>query len=152
MGFFYVADQGPKLGRTARYILPLRAPHGPMTLVLEHLGESNRPFWLDQLARAKGDMALAAGAPNPKDMTPDQIAMAVEARRAQKRHLVAQFAVKALENVWHDDGTEAGPDAIVDFVFALPADVFDDVWQFCENPDNFRASPIVGDPSELAGK
>jgi glutamine synthetase adenylyltransferase len=72
--------------------------------------------------------------------------------RNKKREVVSTYAVKDLENVWKDNDTLATLSDVVDLVWALPDDVFDELWQFVEDPNNFRERAIEGSPAELAGK
>ncbi len=116
------------------------------TLWVEHMGETNKGFWQDALARA--NVAASVGAGKRTRITDAKVKEA----RLKNRELVAKHSVRRMENVFHDDGTPAKAEDIRDFVFALPDDVFDKLLEFVSDPNNFRDEPIVGDASELAGK
>lgn len=147
MSFEYLSEQSPQAGRTARFVLPLRAPNGPPVLHVEHLGETNTGYYMDALSKA-----TAQDKPRPRDLNPQALAQAVREARNRRREVVAVHCVRKLENVYHRDGREAGAGDVVDLVWALPDDVFDSLWDFASDPANFRTAPIEGDPVAIAGK
>ena len=116
------------------------------TFWCEHLGESNKGFWNDALARA--NVTANVGAGKRTRITDAK----VKEGRMRNRELVAKHSVRRLEDVFHDDGTPASAADIRDVVFAIPDDVFDELLEFVTNPNNFRDVEIDGDASELAKK
>lgn len=153
MGFKNFQLQTPQ-GKTVRYTLAqLRAPQGCPVLVVEHLGETNSGYWLDALSRAKAESATAlATAGIKKEISATEMDRRIKEARAAKRETVALHAIRDVENLFHDDGSAATKADIFDLVMALPDDVFDDVWRFAENANNFRESAIVGNVAAIAGK
>lgn len=153
MGFRNLEIQAPKIGKTVQLVLNQLA--GDPVLVVEHLGETNIAFWNDAIAKAQAK-AGASQAGSRKKITADDIA----SMRVKNREILAKYSVRALENVFHDkpDGSPdperpATADDIPAVVTSLPNDVFDTVWRFVQDANNFRDDPIVtADLPELAKK
>jgi hypothetical protein len=122
--------------------LVLQQIAGDPVLVVRHLGETNKPFMNDALARA-GSSSVG----KKKRLTTAEIA----ANRLDNRETVAKYAIVNLKNVFDDDGKPATVSDITDVVMALPDDVFDTVLRFVSDPDNFRDRPL-GDAAAIAGK
>ena len=153
MGFRNLEIQAPKIGKTVQLVLNQLA--GEPVLIVEHLGETNITFWNDAIAKAQAK-AGAAGSGGRKKITADDIVQA----RAKNREVLAKHSVRGLENVFHDkpDGSldperPATIEDIPSVINALPNDVFDTVWKFVQDPNNFRDDPIVLEGlSDLAKK
>jgi hypothetical protein len=154
MAFKAIMAQVVQTGKTVQLPLTqLRGPKGAPVLHVEYLGETNTSYWLDVLSRAKADAATAhVTAGRRHDLTPAEMAARLRDQRAKKRDVVALHAVRDVENLFHDDGTPATKADIQDFVKALPDDVFDVVWMFAEDANNFRETPVMDEPAAIAGK
>lgn len=147
MPFGQIAAQDVEADRTVPLILnQLRLPKGAPILHVAHAGEGNVGWWNEVLADAN--------APENTLGSRSITAARTEEFRQKLRGRFARHIVKRLENVWHDDGREAGAADIMDFVMALPRDVFDSIVSFCKDPDNFRsmAEMPASSAKEIAGK
>jgi hypothetical protein len=151
MAFKNIQLQTVAEGKTADLVLhQIRGPKGPPTLKVEHLGETNTSYWLDSLSRAKAEMYTQAAM--KKDLSPQEMARKLREARARKREVVTLHAVRDIENLFHDDGMPATKADIPDFIASLPDDVFDTVWMFAEDANNFRDAPVFSSAAEVAGK
>lgn len=144
MSFHKFEAQKPKAGKTVE--LRLHKLVGDPVLVVEHLGATNSEYWNNALARA--NVARATGGLAGKKMT----AEGVVTQRNENREIATKFSVRGLKNVFHDDKSPATAKDIPAVVASLPDDVFDDVWTFVMDPNNFRDDVIEGDAEELAKK
>lgn len=143
MSFRKLEAQAVEPNRTVPLVLAQLK--GEPILHVEHLGETNREFWNDALARANVQTNTASKRTRITDSK-------IKENRIKNRDLVAKYSVRALEKVFHDDGSPATIADIRDVVFALPDDVFDEVLRFVGDPNNFRDVEIEGDAEELAKK
>jgi hypothetical protein len=156
MGFSSVTAQALMPGKTVELVLNQLVILGDSpVLIVEHMGESNREFWNDALAKASGTRAaeVALGG----KLTADQ----VNAARARNREALIKWCVKGTKGFFHDfpdrpgvpDPDHPATDAdTADIIMALPNEVFDSVSKFVQNAENFRDRPITGVPKVLAGK
>lgn len=119
--------------------LQLNQLAGEPILIVAHLGESNKDFWLDSIAKANAQAAAGGG---KQKLSPARI----KEMRSKNRATVIKYAAKDVTNLFHDDGTPATKADLADIVNSLPDDVFDSVLLFCSNADNFRERPINDDP------
>lgn len=142
MAFRHIEAQAVPRSKTVPLVLWQLT--GNPVLHVEHLGETNSEFWNDALAKANAG-AFRGG----KKKLTDAL---IKERRVKNRETVARYAVRALENVFHDDGKAATTADIRDVVYALPDDVFDFVLAFVEDANNFRDTEIDGSPDEIAKK
>lgn len=141
MSFRHIEAQHIKAANTVPLVLDqLR---GNPVLHVEHLGDTNADFWSDAIAKAN------AASSNRKVKISDEL---IRENRLKNRDTVAKHSVRRLENVFHDDKSPATSADIRDVVFSLPNDVFDVVWSFVNDANNFRETAIDGEPSELAKK
>lgn len=140
MSFRHIEAQHVKANTVPLVLDQLR---GNPILHVEHLGDTNSEFWSDAIAKAN------AASSNRKQKISEQL---IRENRLKNRDTVAKHSVRKLENVFHDDKTPAGVADIRDVVFSLPDDVFDVVWGFVNDANNFRATGIEGDTGELAKK
>jgi hypothetical protein len=155
MPFGSVTAQHLQTGKTVELVLNQLVILGEHpVLVVEHLGETNKAFWNDALAKA--NVKATDGARRTK-LTPADVI----AGRIKNREAVAKFSVRGTIGFYHDHADRPGvPDParpatnvdIRDIVMALPDEVFDSVLAFVINGENFREHAIAGDPKELAGK
>jgi hypothetical protein len=148
VGFSRYAKQGPQQGRTVPYPLRgLRNPDGTSPILhVEHIGEGNRAFWLDSLARA------SAKAGKPSGTTPVEIDRARREARDDNREILISFSVRRVENAFHDDGTPATNADIRAIVMAIPDEDFDRLTVFVNSYNNFRDYTITEEPDKLAEK
>lgn len=140
MAFGKISKQSLDQDRTVELVLYQLV--GDPVLVVRHLGESNKPFWNDALAKA-GKSAVG----KKTRLTSAEVLQA----RAENRETVAKYSVVDLHGVRHDDGRPAVVDDISDVIAALPDDVFDAVLRFVTDPNNFR-DVAPADPQAVAGK
>lgn len=142
-------SQAPKVGKTFKYVLRgLRNADGSHPAVhIEHLGEENKAFWLELLAKAQADARAAASASTPAEMDKDR-----RESRALNRDRLIRHSARRLENVFHDDGTPATDKDISGFILSIPDGDFDALFAAAENPANYRDYPIAGDPATIAEK
>lgn len=156
MPFGSVSQQALKPAKTVELVLNQLVILGEHPiLVVQHLGESNKPFWNDALAKAS---ANAADRGRNKKITPAEI----DAGRAANRTTVAKFAVVDTRGFFHDYTDRPGfPDHmkpatkadIPEIINALPNEVFDSVMSFVLNAENFRDHDgAFADPEALAKK
>lgn len=131
-----------KPGKTMPLVLDM-LPGRPV-VHLEHLGETNAPFWADQIARANARNAIGS---SKKKITKKDL----RELRQKKRDVLAKHGIRKLEAL-HSDKTPATSADIPDFVEAIPDDVVDVVFDYASNPDNYREIQIEGDPDEIAEK
>jgi hypothetical protein len=150
VSFRQLSEQAPQQGKTVPFTLPLRAKNGPMVLHVEHLGDTNVAYYHEMISEIQRSGVMPAQ--RRRDLTPPAIHQALIDARKRKRETVIRHCVRSIENVWHDDGSEATHDDIPALIWALPDDVFDDVWKFAEDPSNFRDVVAFADPKEVAGK
>lgn len=144
------SKQAPQPGKTVAYPLRgLRNPDGTHPIVhVEYIGESNRPFWLEALARSSARSRTGAS----MGSSPADIDRANREARDENREAVINHSARHLENVLFDDGTAATDKDIRLFVLAIPDADFDSLWMFVQNHNNFRAYSPVEDPAKLAEK
>lgn len=146
MAFGKIQSQALPLGKVVPLVL--NQLKGDPVLHVAHLGETNVEYWNDALAkantRATADIARRAAS----KITPELVRKA----RQANRETVAKYAVKELENVFHDDGRPATKDDVGAVVEALPDEVFDSVLAFVSNAENFRDRVFDDAPSAIAGK
>lgn len=155
MPFGSVTNQQLRAGKRVELVLNQLLILGEHpSLLVEHLGESNIPFWNDSIARANTNAQVGGRAQQITDAD-------IKRARQLNRDTVAKFAVHGTTGFYHDRADAPGvPDRdrpatekdIRNIVFALPDEVFDSVLQFVMNPENFRDRPITGDVKEIAGK
>lgn len=143
MSFRHLEAQAVPKSKTVPLVLDqLR---GNPVLHVEWLGDTNIEFWNDAIAKANAQAGMSGGG---KRKISDAM---IRENRLKNRDIVATHSVRKLENIKHDDGTLAGLEDIRDVVFSLPDDVFDSVWSFVNNPNNFREE-IFENPAEVAKK
>jgi hypothetical protein len=147
MAFSSYAKQTPQAGKTVAYTMRgLRNPDGSRPLLhVEHVGESNRPFWLEALARASA--RARAGASTPLD-----IDRAQREDREERREILARHSVRNVENVFHDDGCIATAADIPEILRSIPDHDIDELWTFVQNHNNFRSYSITESAEPLAEK
>lgn len=139
--FSNYAKQGPQPGKTVPYALErLRNPDGTHPIVhLEHLGEENRPFWLEMLAEAQAEM------PAPTK-NPAEIDKRRRDNRAANREIVIRHSARRLENVVKDDGALATDADLSHFIRAIPDGDFDELLAFVKRAHNFCEYPEGSKP------
>jgi hypothetical protein len=157
MAFGSISKQRVEVGRTREFTLHALSILGAApVLVVEHLGESNTQYWNDSIARAN-----AEGAVNGRRRRVQLSAAKIREIRERNREIVAKYSVRATRGFFHDYADRPGvPDPkrpatsadIADIVRALPDDVFDELFEFVQEPGNFRDQEIIGDPKTLAGE
>lgn len=140
--FTTYARQAPQPGKTVPHTLTgLRNPDGSHPIVhLEHLGEENRPFWLEALERAQAESP-------PPTKSPAELAKRRADNRAENREIVIRHSARKLENVLRDDGTPASDADLPLFIRCIPDDDFDDLLAAAKRDTEYR-----GDPTALAEK
>lgn len=145
--FSKYAKQGPQLGKTVPYaLLGLRNPDGSHPIVhLEHLGEGNRPFWLEMLAAAQAELP-------PPTKSPAELDKRRRDTRAENREIVIRHSARRLENVIKDDGTVATDADLPLFIRAIPDADFDDMLAFAKRDAPYREYAIAESPKALAEK
>jgi len=145
--FDHYTKQAPQQGRTVPYTLvALRNPDGSSPVLhVEYLGESNRPYWLESLARAQAKE-------KPSGTTPIEIDRERRAQRDKNRATLAQHSVRRLEHVFRSDGTSATSADIPAVLAAIPDEDLDALWFFVQNPGNFRDYTFAETPAALAEK
>lgn len=154
MAFGSVASQSVSSGKTVELVLNQLSILGDSpAFVVEHLGESNRAFWNDVIARANV---------NATDSRRGKLTEAdIAAGRAKNRANLAKYSVKDLRGFYHDvEGQPGTPDPtkpatkadIVELLQALPNDVIDSVMTFVVNAENFRERPVLADAKTVAEK
>lgn len=143
-------SQAPKVGKTFKHVLRgLRNADGSHPAVhIEHLGEENKPYWLELLAKMKADAQAAVAS----SATPAEMAKDMGEERAQNREILLRHSARRIENVFHDDGAAATDADIAAFVRSIPDGDFDVLFRAAQNPNNFRDYPITGDPAAIAEK
>lgn len=129
-----------KPGKTVPLVLNMLP--GEPVVQIEHLGESNKSFFNDLIARANAKATVV-----PSKLT----AKALKEARAKNREMIAKHAVRDLVAT-HDDGRKATKEDIPEFIAALPDDVIDLIREFASNPENFRDQTIEADPADIAEK
>lgn len=150
MSFGNYASQAPKAGKTSPCVLRgLRNPDGSHPVVhVEYLGEENKAFYLEMLAKTQARMRAAMVASTPAEM--DRQA---REERADNREVVIQHSARRLENVLHADGSTATDKDIAGFIRSIPDRDFDGLFAHAQNHNNFRDYPVaVGDPQAIAEK
>lgn len=148
-----VRKQAIKVGKTVDLVMNQLV--GDPVLRVEHLGESNFGYLNDSLAQAGAKAARFGG---QQQRTPEMI----KRERDENRATVAKHGVRGLGTGWfHDDANgnadttkpvksdEAGIREVVD---SLPDEVFDSLFLFCLNAENFRDHAIAVPADELAKK
>jgi hypothetical protein len=150
MGFSNYAKQGPRAGKTVAFtLIGLVNPDGSSPMLhVEYIGESNRPFWLEALAKASAKVKAGF---HPQS-NPTEIDRARRADREDNRETLITHSARKVENAFHDDGTAATEKDIRAIVMALPDEDFDRLWMFVQNPDNYRSFTIAEEPTALAEK
>lgn len=150
MPFEKLAAQKVKPGKTVELVLnQLTSPHGAPIIAIEHLGESNRQWWGDQIARAKASSAIRTSKKAKDDSISEE---AIAAARMANRETLATYSVRHLVRVFHDDGTQATDDDIKAFVMSIPDDVIDSIISHATDPNIFRDVAIEGVPADIAKK
>jgi hypothetical protein len=149
VSFGNYTSQAPKTGKTSPCVLRgLRNADGSHPVVhVEYLGEENRPFYLEQLAKAQTRMRAVMASSTPADM--DRQA---REDRLDNRETVIQHAARKLENVFHVDGSLATEADISGFIRSIPDRDFDQLFAHAQNHNNYRDYPIVGEPQAIAEK
>jgi len=142
--FTKYAKQGPQQGKTVPWVLlGLRNPDGSHPIVhLEHLGEENRPFWLEMLEQAQAEQP-------PHTKSPAEIDKRRRDARAENREIVIRHSARRLENVVRDDGALATDAEIALFIRSIPDGDFDDLLAFAKLGAPYREYP---EPKALAEK
>jgi hypothetical protein len=150
VGFSKYTNQAPHPGKTVPFPLRgLRNPDGSSPVLhVEHLGEENRPYWLEMLARSTAKARAAAQLAG----TPAEIDRANRDDREENRQTVIDHSARRIENAFHDDGAPATDKDIAAIVRAIPDVDFLQLWVFVNNPHAFRDYPIAEDPAALAEK
>jgi hypothetical protein len=150
MAFGNYSKQAPQAGKTVPYVLRgLRNPDGTSPVLhVEHIGEANRAFWLEALAK----MSARDRKGTQPGSTPAEIDRANREDREESRGTVASHSARRIENAFHDDGAPATVADIPAIVAALPDADFDRLWMFVQNHNNFRDYAIVEEPGKLAEK
>jgi hypothetical protein len=136
MSFSNYTNQAPRPGKLVPFPLRgLRNSDGSSPVVhVEFLGETNRPYWLEALAKAS---AKARGAVQTSN-TPTEIDRANRDERQENRQAVIDHSARRIENVFRDDGTPATDKDIAAILRAIPDVDFLQIWNFVHNPNNFR--------------
>lgn len=94
--------------------------------------EANKPYFNAVLRRArKNNKSVQAGAVSVN---------LIEANRDEDRELYAQHIIKGWENVIDDKGKQVpfSPEVCLEYLRALPSDIFDSIREFASNPVNHR--------------
>lgn len=150
MAFGNYSKQAPQPGKTVPYTLRgLRNPDGSNPVLhVEYIGESNRAFWLEALAKSSARMR---GGWQP-GATPTEIDRATREARDDNRETVIGHSARKIDNAFHDDGTPASVADLRAIVTAIPDADFDALWVFVQNHNNFRTYAVADDPSKIAEK
>lgn len=153
MGLNNVRKQKLKAGKVVPLVM--NQLYGDPVLNVEHLGETNFGYLNDALAQAGAKAARFTG---QQQRTPEQI----QRERDENRATVTKHGVRSLGEGWyHDDKdgnadksrpVESTPAGIAEVVNALPDEVFDSLFLFCLNGENFRDVAIAMPADELAKK
>lgn len=148
-----VRKQALKGGKTVDLVMNQLV--GDPVLKVEHLGETNFGFLNDALAQAGAKAARFSG---QAQRTPEQI----KRERDENRAIVIKHGVRALVSGWYHDDASGGADlkrpvdndakGIELVIRSLPDEVFDSVYIFCLNGENFRDSAVATQPEDLAKK
>lgn len=148
MSFGKYKKQAPQSGKAVPYTLfCFRNPDGTSPVLhVEYLGESNRPFWLETLARAKAKTGAAIAT------TPTEIDRDRRTARDSNRETVISHSARKIDNAFHDDGTPATEKDLRAIVLAIPDEDFDMLFGFVQNHGNYREFVITEDPAAVAEK
>lgn len=143
------SSQAPKVGKTFKYVLRgLRNPDGSHPAVhIEHLGEENKPYWLELLAKAQADARAATSVSTPAEIDKDR-----RDTRALYRERIIRYSARRLDNVFHDDGVPATDADLAQFIRSIPDGDFDLIYDAATNPANFRDYPVAGNAADIAEK
>jgi hypothetical protein len=154
VGFSRYTKQGPQPGKTVPYTLHgLRNPDGTSPVLhVEYVGESNRGFWMEALAKASAKASANAKAVRGPGTTPTEIDRERRAARDDNRETIIAHSARRIDNAFHDDGAPATPADIRAIVMALPDEDLDQLWAFVQNHNRFRDYTITEDPVALAEK
>ena len=142
MPFDYKAAE-VKPGKTVKLVLDM-LPGAP-AVHLEHLGESNKSYWSESVAKANSG-EIHAGT-RPKVIT----AKAIADRRVRDRELLRKHVIRKLE-AKHADGSDATLDDVGEWLEAIPAYVLDMLVEYAVNPANFGDAPVATDVDATAEK
>lgn len=142
--FSKYSKQGPQPGKTVEYtVYGLRNEDGTHPIVeVEHLGEENKPFWLEMLAAAG-----TQDAPPAKD--PAAIDKWRRDNRGKNRETVIRHSARHLKNVFRDDGTPATDADVPLFIRSMPDVDFDRLFDFVTLDTAYRDYPA---PKKTAEK
>lgn len=148
----HYSSQAPRAGKTSPCVLHgLRNPDGSHPVVhLELLGEENKTYHLEMLAKAGTRIRSAAAASTPAETDRQN-----REERAENRELLIAHSARRIEHVLRRDGSRADEisrDEIARFVRAIPDRDFETLWNHSHNPFNYRDVPIVGDQQAAAEK
>jgi hypothetical protein len=135
--FDYIADAALVPGKTVPYKFTQFI--GEPVVHVEHLGETNKTYLNEEIARANSSAALASSGGGKR--VSKQL---IKEQRDKRRKIYAKHAVRKLE-AKTKTGEAAGQDLIPDFVNSLPDEVFDVAWNFVRDPENFRELTIDAD-------
>lgn len=134
MSFKRYTDTAPKSGATIRHVLrslPAAPGRGQPAVQLEHLGKTNQSY-----------MAAIVAEAGTKKVQDNRLTLKVmEEDDRKKREIVAAHAVRHLEDVVHDDGTDATDAEIASFVASLPQCDVDEMFFAASNVANYRPDP-----------
>jgi len=118
---------------------------GEPTLQVRHAGQSNRDFFNAALkmnkAAARGARKQRGGVPTPED---------IEKARQQDIRIFARYIVTDWQNVLDSEGNqvEFSEEVCVQFLQAIPSDMFTELRVFCLDITNFREEEMM-DEEEL---
>lgn len=144
MGFDYTRQELPP-GKTVPFVLDMLP--GKPVVHLEWLGETNKTWMSDQLARANAKKHAAKKI--EKTLTEHDI---VEMREKNRVYL-AKHSVRDLEAIHTDTKKAATKDDIPLFMKSIPWDVVDLIVEFASNQENYREhDEPLADPKDLAEK
>lgn len=132
-------------GRTVPMVLDM-LPGSP-EIQVEHLGDENRTYLADHIAKANAKASRSGGVAARKMVSKATIAEDQKQRRTDvAKHVVRDLKAK------HTDGRDATPTDIPEWVDSLPNHVVMMIYLFALNAGNFLDQVIEGDVKELAEK
>ncbi len=134
MGFSNYRRADLESGRTVSMVLDMLPGKVKPEIKVEHLGDENRTYLSDEIAKANASASRASGN-KKKLMSKARIAEMKQQRRDElKKHIVRELTAT------HDDGSPATNADIPAWVDSLPPDVVDLIYLFSLNAENFRTS------------
>lgn len=142
--FDYIKALDVQEGQTAEYTFFRIAGGAKLTVV--HAG-STTPEFLSAVLKKSKVAAHRLRARKDQQLTRADM----EATRVEDAELFARYIVKGWENVQESNGSECEftEENCLEFLKAIPLDMFDQFRQFCLNIENFRPTHVdVMDPQE----